>query len=353
MVNNAMNGTYPYDAILMVSFGGPEGRDDVIPFLENVLRGKNVPRERLLAVAEHYYHFDGISPINAQNRALIDALEGALVSHDVDLPIYWGNRNWYPLLTDTMQQMKHDGIQHALAFFTSAYSSYSGCRQYREDIARAQQAVGEGAPQVSVLRKFYNHAGFIGPNVEHVQAALAHIPVERLAAAQVVFTAHSIPLTMARNSMYESQLLETCRLVADGAGLFDWKLVYQSRSGSPHQPWLEPDILEHLRKLKAEGAQDVVIAPVGFISDHMEVLYDLDTEAQQLGREIGLNVVRAATVGTHPQFIDMICELIIERLTGSDQKSFLGTRGASHDVCPDNCCLLGIQQPSKAKVEQA
>jgi protoporphyrin/coproporphyrin ferrochelatase len=353
MVNNSVNDSAPYDAILMVSFGGPEGRDDVIPFLENVLRGKNVPRERLLAVAEHYYHFDGISPINAQNRALIDALEQALSAHEVDLPIYWGNRNWYPMLSDTMQQMKQDGIQHALAFFTSAYSSYSGCRQYREDIARAQEAVGEGATQVSVLRKFYNHPGFIQPNVEHVQAALAQIPAERRTASRLVFTAHSIPLTMARNSMYEAQLQETCRLVAQGAGIPTWKLVYQSRSGSPHQPWLEPDILEHLRSLKAEGVQDVVIAPIGFISDHMEVLYDLDTEAQQLGQEIGLNVVRAATVGTHPQFIELICELIIERMTGSGEKSFLGVRGPSHDVCPDNCCLLGIEQPPKAKVEPA
>jgi protoporphyrin/coproporphyrin ferrochelatase len=350
MGNKAMN---QYDAILMVSFGGPEGRDDVIPFLENVLRGKNVPRERLLAVAEHYYHFDGVSPINAQNRALIAALEGALVAHDIDLPIYWGNRNWYPLLTDTMQQMKQDGVQHALTFFTSAYSSYSGCRQYLEDIARAQESVGKNAPQVSLLRKFYNHPGFIHPNVEHVQAALAQIPAERRAAAQVVFTAHSIPLTMARNSMYEAQLRETCRLVAQRAGIADWKLVYQSRSGSPHQPWLEPDILEHLRTLKAEGSTDVVIAPIGFISDHMEVLYDLDTEAQQLGQEIGLNIVRAATVGTHPQFIDMICELIIERMTGRGEKSFLGTRGASHDVCPSDCCLLSIEQASKAKVEPA
>ena len=257
------------------------------------------------------------------------------------------------MLTDTMQQMKQDGIQHALAFFTSAYSSYSGCRQYREDIARAQEAVGEGAPQVSILRKFYNHAGFIQPNVQHVRAALAQIPEGRRMAAQVVFTAHSIPLTMARNSMYEAQLRETCRLVAEGVGIADWKLVYQSRSGSPHQPWLEPDILDHLRSLKADGTADVVIAPVGFISDHMEVLYDLDTEAQQLGQEIGLNVVRAATVGTHPQFVDMICELIIERLTGSSEKSFLGTRGPSHDVCPVDCCLLGIEQPPRAKVELA
>jgi ferrochelatase len=185
MVNNAMNGAYPYDAILMVSFGGPEGRDDVIPFLENVLRGKNVPRERLLAVAEHYYHFDGISPINAQNRALIDALEGSLVSHDVDLPIYWGNRNWYPLLTDTMQQMKHDGIQHALAFFTSAYSSYSGCRQYRETIATAQAEVGPGAPSVEKLRAFYNPPGFVEPTTDLVQAAFAKLPFERRKSAHV------------------------------------------------------------------------------------------------------------------------------------------------------------------------
>lgn len=337
-----MNGEHPYDAVLIVSFGGPEGMDEVIPFLENVLRGKNVPRERMLAVAEHYYHFSGISPINAQNRALIAALEQELKTHNIDLPIYWGNRNWHPLLPDTLRQMTNDGIHHALAFLTSAYSSYSGCRQYREDIQRAQAEVGEGAPQVSVLRKFYNHPGFIHPNVENVRAALDALPPERRASAHIAFTAHSIPLSMARTSAYEVQLMETCRLVAEGLSHPHWKLVYQSRSGAPGQPWLEPDIGDHLQALKNDGVDDVVIAPIGFISDHMEVLYDLDTEAKALADEIGLNVVRAATVGTHPEFVSMIRELIVERMT---QKPFLGTYGASHDVCATNCCLPAAPRP--------
>ncbi len=345
------NTEYSYDAVLIASFGGPEGVDDVIPFLENVLRGRNVPRERMLAVAEHYYHFGGVSPINAQNRALIAALEQELKSHKLDLPIYWGNRNWHPLLSDTMRQMAQDGIQHALAFFTSAYSSYSGCRQYREDILRAQTELGEGAPQVSLLRKFYNHPGFIHPNIENIKAALDKLPQERRAAAHVAFTAHSIPLTMARNCTYEAQLEETCRPIAEGLSHPHWKLVYQSRSGSPGQPWLEPDICDHLRVLKSEGIQDVVIAPVGFISDHMEILYDLDTEAKQLADDIGLNVVRAATVGTHPEFIGMIRELIVERMTNAPIKPFLGTRGASHDVCPVNCCLPGFERPINTAVQ--
>jgi protoporphyrin/coproporphyrin ferrochelatase len=342
--------TNSYDALLIVSFGGPEGMDEVIPFLENVLRGRNVPRERMLAVAEHYYHFGGVSPINAQNRALIAALEQELSANGINLPIYWGNHNWHPLLTDTLRQMAQNGVQHALAFFTSAYSSYSGCRQYREDIQRAQAEVGENAPQVSVLRKFYNHPGFVYPNIENVRAALEKLPAER---RTVVFTAHSIPLGMAQNSAYEAQLLETCRLVAEGLALQNWQLAYQSRSGSPSQPWLEPDILDTLRALKADGIENVVLAPIGFISDHMEVLYDLDTEAQQLADEIGLTVVRAATVGTHPEFIRMIRELIVERITNDPDKQFLGERGASHDVCPSNCCMPGIQRPITTKVESA
>ncbi len=348
-----VNENQPYDALLVLSFGGPEGRDEVIPFLENVLRGRNVPHERLLAVAEHYYHFDGVSPINAQNRSLIAAVEQELSASGIDLPVYWGNRNWYPLLMDTMRQMAQDGVQHALAFVTSGYSSYSGCRQYREDIARAQAAVGENAPQVSLLRKFYNHAGFIHPMIENVRAALDQIPVERRDAAKLVFTAHSIPMAMARNSSYEAQLEEACRLVAEGLGVTSWKLVYQSRSGSPSQPWLGPDVNEHLRSIKSEGIEDVVIAPIGFISDHMEVLYDLDTEAKQIADEISLNMIRAATVGTHPQFISMIRELIVERMTNSPVKNFLGTRGPSHDVCAVDCCLSGMERPVIAKAKSA
>jgi ferrochelatase len=340
----------PYDALLIVSFGGPEGMDDVMPFLENVTRGRNIPRERLLDVAHHYELFGGVSPLNGQNRALIAAMQKELDAHGPHLPIYWGNRNWHPLLPDTFRQMAADGIQHALTFFTSAYSSYSGCRQYQEDILRAQTEVGPNSPQISVLRKFYNHPGFIQPNIENVQAALDTIPAERRAKTHIAFTAHSIPESMARSSRYEAQLQEACRLVAEGLGHSHWPLVYQSRSGSPAQPWLGPDIGDHLKTLKAEGMTDVVIAPIGFISDHMEVLFDLDVEARELVGELGLNMVRAATVGVHPAFVSMIRELILERTSGVE-KRFLGNDVPSHDICPVDCCPAGIQRPVSASAD--
>jgi ferrochelatase len=331
----------PYDALLVVSFGGPEGVDEVMPFLQIVLRGRSIPEARIREVAHHYELFGGVSPLNGQNRALIAALRAELEASGPNLPIYWGNRNWAPFLADTLQQMKQDGIKHALAFFTSAYSSYSGCRQYREDIQKAQAAVGAGAPEVDKLRVFYNHPGFIEPTVENVQRALEQIPQERRATARVAFTAHSIPQSMAAGCTYENQLEEVCQLVAEKLSLQNWNLVYQSRSGPPAQPWLEPDILKHLSDLKADGITDVVVAPVGFISDHMEVLYDLDTEAGQHCERIGLNMIRAATVGTHPAFIRMIRELILERMATETTRRSLGTKGPSHDVCPIDCCLPG------------
>lgn len=330
-----------YDALLIVSFGGPERREDVLPFLENVLRGKAVPRARMLAVAEHYYELGGVSPINAQNRALIAALERELADHCLRLPIYWGNRNWRPLLADTLRQMQAAGIRRALALFTSAYSSYSGCRQYRENIAAAQAEVGAGAPQVEKLRVFFNHPGFIEPMIESTRAALEQIASERRSSAELAFTAHSIPLAMARGCRYEEQLREASRLVAEGVGSQHWGLVYQSRSGSPSQPWLEPDVGDWLRQRRAAGVRDVVVVPIGFISDHLEVIYDLDVEAQRVCHEIGLNMARAATVGTHPRFIRMIRELIVERMTPGAERLALGNLGACHDVCPDDCCLLG------------
>lgn len=331
----------PYDALLLVSFGGPEGTDDVMPFLSNVLRGRNVPESRMREVAHHYELFGGVSPINEQNRRLIDALNGELEAQGPRLPIYWGNRNWHPMLADTIRQMRDDGVQSALAFVTSAYSSYSGCRQYREDIERAREAVGFGAPRVEKLRAFFNHPGFVGPNAQNVRAALEQIPFERRDAAHIAFTAHSIPSAMAAGCDYERQLLETCRLVAEGAGHANWHLVFQSRSGPPTQPWLEPDVCDHLRALKALGATDVVVAPVGFISDHMEVLYDLDTEARQLAGEIGLNMIRAATVGAHPEFISMIRELILERMGDDTPRRALGSFPPRQDFCAVDCCLLG------------
>jgi len=333
--------TTKYDAILVVSFGGPEGPDEVIPFLETVLRGRNVPRERLLEVAEHYQHFGGVSPINQQCRALVSALNDEFGEHGPNLPIYWGNRYWHPMLADTFRQMRDDGIKRALAFMTSAFSSYSGCRQYRENVIEAQEDVGDGAPQVDKLRVFFNHPGFIDPMQERVQAALDQVPTERRSTTQIIFTAHSIPKAMASGCAYEVQLNESCRLVADAFPDQTWQLGYQSRSGLPTQPWLEPDICDYLRDLHQHGqVGDVIVSPIGFIFDHMEVLFDLDTEAKDLCSKLGLNMIRAGTVGTHPRFIRMIRELVLERTHRADRKC-VGELGPSHDVCPIDCCLSG------------
>jgi protoporphyrin/coproporphyrin ferrochelatase len=337
-----------YDAVLVLSFGGPEAREDVMPFLQNVLRGRNVPQERMLEVAEHYYHFGGRSPINQQNRELIAALETELEQHGPQLPVYWGNRNWEPYLADTLRQMKDDGVTKALAYVTSAFSSYSGCRQYREDILAAQGKVGEGAPQVDKLRVFYNHPGFIGPLTENVQTALLKLPANVREQAQVIYTAHSIPTSMAQGSRYVPQLEEACRLISGALGRTGDTLAYQSRSGPPTQPWLEPDILDYLRTVKESNSHPaVVICPVGFTSDHMEVLYDLDVEAQELCAELRLPMIRAATVGSHPRFITMIRELINERMDPTAPRRALGNMGPSLDVCPVDCCPAP-QRPATA-----
>jgi ferrochelatase len=321
-----------YDALLLVSFGGPERREDVVPFLENVLRARNVPRERLLKVAQHYYDFDGRTPINAQNRALIAALTREFAARGPRLPIYFGNRNWHPLLPDTLRQMAADGVTRALAFVTSAFSSYSGCRQYRENIEQA------GGPPVDKLRVFYNHPKFIHAMADRCQTAMAALP-----GAHLIFTAHSIPLSMARTSRYEEQLRESCRLVAGQLGYRDWRLVYQSRSGPPTQPWLEPGIGDYLKQL---DDKEVVIAPIGFLSDHMEVIYDLDMEARHLCESLGIRMERAATVGVHPEFVSMIRDLVLERTEGAPRLA-LGDHGPSHDVCPSDCC------PAPTSVQQS
>jgi len=328
-----------YDAILVVSFGGPESRDDVIPFLENVLRGRNVPRDRMLAVAEHYYHFGGKSPINQQTRELVSALENELAQHGLPLPVYWGNRNWRPMLADTLRQMKQDGIQRGLAFVTSAYSSYSGCRQYREDIAAAQNEVGRGAPEIDKLRVFFNHPGFIEASADRLRDALGEVVPNARQNIQVVYTAHSIPVSMAETCDYVRQLEEVRKLVSACLGVTNDALAYQSRSGVPGQPWLEPDILDYLRKAKAlDLASAVVLAPISFISDHMEVLYDLDIEAQQLCDSMNLPMARTKTVGVHPRFIAMIRELIVERMSSDTERRALGSLGPRQDVCEENCC---------------
>jgi protoporphyrin/coproporphyrin ferrochelatase len=317
-----------YDALLLVSFGGPEGMDDVIPFLENVLRGRNVPRERMLQVAHHYEMFGGVSPINQQNRNLIAALEKELEQSGPRLPIYWGNRNWPPLLPDTLRKMAADGIRNALAFVTAAYSSYSSCRQYLQNVSDAQAAVGPEAPRVEKLRVFYNHPLFVEANVDHIRGALGQL--DNPASAYLAFTAHSIPESMAANCDYAAQLTQTAKLIAQRLGIDNWQLVYQSRSGSPMQPWLGPDITDHLRALHRDGVSSVVVAPIGFVSDHMEVVYDLDVEAQKVAQELGIKMVRAATAGTHPSFVKMIRELMLERINDK----------APPNVCAPDCCRL-------------
>ena len=328
-----------FEAVLIVSFGGPEGPQDVIPFLENVLRGRDVPRERLLAVADHYQRFEGISPINEQNRQLIRALQQELAEHGPSLPIYWGNRNWHPLLPDTIRQMTADGVRSALAFVTSAYSSYSSCRQYRENIEAAREEVGKGATRIEKLRAFYNHPLFVEANTSNVREALEQIPKAQRTAAMLLFTAHSIPQTMAANCAYETQLQEIARLISASLEHANYRLVYQSRSGPPTQSWLEPDVCKELQHLRRKGTTDVVIAPVGFVSDHMEIVYDLDHEARRVCEDLGINMIRAKTVGTDPRFVAMIRELILERMDADIRPRFLGEIGPVAAFCPSDCCL--------------
>ncbi|MDQ1392396.1 MAG: protoporphyrin/coproporphyrin ferrochelatase [Acidimicrobiaceae bacterium] len=354
-----------YDAVVIVSFGGPEGPDDVEPFLDNVLRGRPVPAERRAAVAAHYHHFGGRSPINGHNRALVAALGAELtlaaggpdlpVSLPAYLPVYWGNRNWHPFLTDAVRQMAEDGVRRALAFVTSAYASYSGCHQYLEDIARARAAVGPEAPEIDKLRVFYNHPGFVRANVDALQAARASAGVGS-SPVRVAFTAHSIPVSMAATSDYQRQLTETARLVMgqfDPAGVVPWSLVFQSRSGPPAVAWLEPDILDHLRTLAANGGAPVIVAPIGFVADHMEVVYDLDVEAAQLASQLGLTMARAATAGVHPAFVTMIRQLVEERMDPAVPKLALGADGPYHDVCRADCCPAPLRQRAPHPPRQA
>lgn len=311
-----------YNALLIVSFGGPERAQDVIPFLENVLRGRDVPRARLEAVAEHYYHCGGRSPINDYCRGLIAALQP-----EVPLPVYWGNRNWPPMLSDTVRRMAEDGVRRALALATSAFPSYSGCRQYIENVEAARSAAGNGAPEIHKLPPFSSRALFLEANADRVRAALERIPENRRPAARLVYTAHSIPMSMAANCRYEEQLIAAARGVAALAGHDEWDLVWQSRSGPPGQPWLEPDILDHLKALAENGVRDVVAVPLGFLSDHMEVVYDLDVEAAKRCSELGMNFVRAGTPGLHPLMIRLFRELVEERLAAPEPA-----------LCEPDCC---------------
>lgn len=331
------------DAILIMSFGGPEGPADVMPFLDNVLRGRNVPEERKKEVAHHYDLFGGVSPINEQNRKLQAALARDLRAHGHVLTVYFGNRNWHPYIADTLKTMRADGIKRFLVFTTSAFSSYSGCRQYREDIERARQELGAAEMSFGKIRVFYNHPGFIEVWRENLQGELAALPC-----ARVAFTAHSIPQGMADRCDYAVQLKDACELVAEAAGIAKWDLVFQSRSGPPGQPWLGPDICDHIRALHADGVKQLIIAPIGFVSDHLEVLYDLDHEAKALCDELGIQMLRARTPEAHPRFVSMVRELIEERLDAAKPKLTLGLRGPKHDVCPGDCCLPPPARPAGA-----
>lgn len=330
----------PYDALLIVGFGGPERPEDVMPFLENVTRGRNVPRERLLEVAEHYHKLGGVSPINQQVRDLIAGLRPELDRRGIALPIYWGNRNWHPMLADTMRAMSTDGVRNALAIALAAYSSYSSCRQYIENIEQARAEVGTDAPAVAKVRPFFNHPDFIAANADRVRAALEAFPIALRGQVQIAFTAHSIPLSMARSCDYEAQLTECGRLVAEAVGVPPdrWRVVYQSRSGRPEDPWLEPDILEYLDMIEKQSGRAVLVHPIGFLSDHLEVLYDLDDAARKHAESLGLAMVRSATVGTHPRFVAMIGALIAERLSDSSERLAVGCFGPRPDSCHADCC---------------
>ena len=341
----------PYDAVLLVSFGGPEKPEDVIPFLENVTRGKNIPRERLVEVGEHYHAFGGRSPINDQNRELLGALREDLSGAGIDLPVYWGNRNWDPYLTDALTEMARDGVQRAACFVTSAYSSYSGCRQYRENLFAAAAEV-PGAPRLDRLRHYFNHPGFVEPVVDATLAALAELSESAREDTHLVFVTHSIPTSMADSSgpgggwyvrQHRSAVAEVIERVRQETGhRFASDLVYCSRSGPPQVPWLEPDVNDHLAALVRRDATGVVIVPIGFVSDHMEVIYDLDTEALETARGLDLPAVRAATPGVDPRFVALVRDLLVERAAvergEQPARAAVGSLAPSWDRCEVGCC---------------
>ncbi|WP_141915218.1 ferrochelatase [Klugiella xanthotipulae] len=353
-----------YDAILLAGFGGPEGQDDVIPFLRNVTRGKGIPDERLEEVAHHYRHFGGVSPINDQNRALKAALDAELARRNIDLPVYWGNRNWDPYLKDALVAAHSNGHDTLLAIATSAYSSFSSCRQYREDFASALDAANlTDTVRIDKVRQFFDHRGFIEPFIEGVRAGLTSlltdIPDLALESeVEILFSTHSIPTADAQLSgpatrefgpggAYEDQHLAVCRVIMASiqaefptAHPISWQLVYQSRSGPASQPWLEPDINDAIETLPAKGTRAVLIVPVGFVSDHMEVMWDLDTEAIETAEKHGLTAIRTQTPGTHPAYVAGLVDLVLERVNGTPvaDRSSLTELGPWYDVCRPGCC---------------
>ncbi len=364
-----------YDAIFLASFGGPEGQDDVLPFLRNVTRGRGIPDERLEEVSHHYRANGGVSPINAQNRALKAALEAELARRGIDLPVLWGNRNWDPYIPETLQKAYDDGHRRLLAVTTSAYSSYSSCRQYREDFGMALEETGlTGKLEVDKVRQYFDHPGFVAPFVEGVSAGLAEVrgklaggsaietagsaaPGTATAAAadavHILFCTHSIPTAdaeasgprnreFAESSAYVAQHLAAAEAIleATGESSTPWSLVYQSRSGSPHTPWLEPDINDKLEELAAAGTKGVVIVPLGFVSDHMEVVWDLDTEAMDTSLGLGFAVVRVPTPSVHEKFVAGLVDLVCERTVGNNisDRPAVTDLGPWYDVCTPGCC---------------
>ncbi len=352
-----MSQSVPHDAVLLLGFGGPEGPDDVMPFLENVTRGRGVPRERLEEVAEQYLLFGGRSPINDQHRALLQAVGAELERRGRALPLYWGNRNWEPYVEDVLRRIAAAGHRRVVAFTGSAYSSYSACRQYWEDIDRAQAAVGAAGgepPIVDKVRPYFNHPGFVLATVERVHAALEELAPGDRNQARVVFTAHSIPQSMASTSDYEVQLRDVAAMVAERVALprsSEWELVFQSRSGPPQVPWLGPDVVDHLGAVHERGDRVVVLVPIGFTSDHMEVAYDLDTQAAGAAADLGLSLVRARTVGTHPLFVRGLVDVIDELLVGATPAA-IGSFGPRVTPCAVGCCPAPARptgQPATAR----
>ncbi|MBF6348030.1 MULTISPECIES: ferrochelatase [Nocardia] len=345
------------DALLLLSFGGPEGPEDVLPFLENVTRGRGVPPERLAEVAEHYLHFGGISPINACNRAIITAVENELARSGLDLPVYFGNRNWHPMVEDTLARMAADGVRSALVFPTSAWGGYSGCRQYDEDIARARTAVGAAAPELTKLRHYFDHPLLIAAFAAAINEAAASLPTGRAGRPRLVFTAHSVPVAADNAAgppadggrLYSRQVAEAAGLCAAEAGFDDYDVVWQSRSGPPQVPWLEPDIVDHLETLPGKGFDAVIVCPVGFVSDHLEVIWDLDNEAAEKAAELGIAFARAATPGTDNRFAEMVVELIAEQLRGTPARRLGDVPGYGCTVdgalCAAGCCEP-VRRPS-------
>jgi ferrochelatase len=333
----------PIDAVLLLSFGGPEGPEQVRPFLENVTRGRNIPPERLDDVEEHYLHFGGVSPINGINRALIDALRAELDGRGAGLPIYFGNRNWEPYVEDVVSEMRDNGIRRAAVFATSAWGGYSSCAQYVEDIARGRAAAGEGAPELIKLRQYFDHPLFVEMFADGIAAAAASLPAELRAGARLVFTAHSVPVAADERlgpGLYSKQVAYATRLVAAAAGYADYDQVWQSRSGPPRIPWLEPDVGDHVSALAAAGTAAVIVCPIGFVADHIEVVWDLDHELRIQAERDGLAFARAATPNADPRFARLAADLVDELRRGAEPERLAGqdpVPGCGHDVNGQPC----------------